>query len=212
MARDRPIGRAPVAGEARTRIPVARVGRFRARSAVHARAPFRAGLPPAGRDAGVPRGRSAAGLGGIRDRGRGRVPCGGGGERSGGGPRLRRLPWPGTSRPVRHRWAGDEGLRRAGEPGVPQVREEAHRLDRRGRQCGAGLARRGRPAARGRRAEGARGPSRLKCAVESGVCLGYNRALRPGEVAEWSIASDSKSEVPSGVPWVRIPPSPPVKR
>src|SRR3989344_5568360 len=30
-----------------------------------------------------------------------------------------------------------------------------------------------------------------------------------GEVAEWSNASDSKSDVPARVPWVRIPPSPP---
>jgi hypothetical protein len=31
-----------------------------------------------------------------------------------------------------------------------------------------------------------------------------------GEVAEWSIAADSKSVVPLAVPGVRIPPSPPL--
>ena len=31
-----------------------------------------------------------------------------------------------------------------------------------------------------------------------------------GEVAEWSIASDSKSDEPARVPGVRIPPSPPL--
>src|SRR5205085_12185320 len=38
------------------------------------------------------------------------------------------------------------------------------------------------------------------------------RAARPacGEVAEWSIASVSKTEVGASLPWVRIPPSPPV--
>ena len=34
----------------------------------------------------------------------------------------------------------------------------------------------------------------------------------PGEVAEWSNASDSKSDVLVRVPWVRIPPSPPCKK
>ena len=35
-------------------------------------------------------------------------------------------------------------------------------------------------------------------------------ALAPGEVAEWSIAPDSKSGVFARAPWVRLPPSPPV--
>ena len=33
----------------------------------------------------------------------------------------------------------------------------------------------------------------------------------PGEVAEWSNVPDSKSGVRVSVPWVRIPPSPPLK-
>ncbi len=34
--------------------------------------------------------------------------------------------------------------------------------------------------------------------------------IRPGEVAEWSNVPDSKSGVGASLPWVRIPPSPPV--
>ena len=33
-----------------------------------------------------------------------------------------------------------------------------------------------------------------------------------GEVPEWSIGPVSKTGVPSRVPWVRIPPSPPLSR
>ena len=35
--------------------------------------------------------------------------------------------------------------------------------------------------------------------------------IRTGEVSEWSKVLDSKSSVLSKGPWVRIPPSPPVK-
>ena len=47
------------------------------------------------------------------------------------------------------------------------------------------------------------------------VCEGaerveYNQVTRVGEVPEWSNGLDSKSSVRSSVPWVRIPPSPPV--
>ncbi len=47
-------------------------------------------------------------------------------------------------------------------------------------------------------------------ALAAPVCLVAVGVLADGEVAEWPIVPDSKSGVPVRVPWVRIPPSPPV--
>src|SRR5215207_543351 len=45
-------------------------------------------------------------------------------------------------------------------------------------------------------------------AVARGKSPSYKRG--PGEVPEWSIGTVSKTVVRASVPWVRIPPSPPI--
>lgn len=45
-------------------------------------------------------------------------------------------------------------------------------------------------------------------AIAGPICDPYKRP--PGEVPEWSIGTVSKTVVRASVPWVRIPPSPPL--
>ena len=54
---------------------------------------------------------------------------------------------------------------------------------------------------------------RSKSSANALLKSGYNLRLRhTGEVAEWSNVPDSKSGVVATLPWVRIPPSPPVSK